>query len=364
MNRYFPCYQMILRVAGLSKSYLPKGISSLLGATAALLVFFSAGRGNSISSIAFDRKGQMYFSDFIRDRIWKIDSLGNLSIVVQGKHTHHLVIDDHDNLYGEHRNRDEENPQPGLWRMTPEGDLTEVIAGTKERRSAQYWGSVFAIDGSDNIYFVRDCQILERSASGDYAPCAGNSCGDAAWDDARKRLGHLHGSMAWGPDGLLYFTDTRTIRVVARDGITTTLNGQVVDLFADPQPGERSFERIMGLAVDAAGNILLIERENRQILKILPDGRTIPVAEMGWFWSPGGLAAVGDDLYVIENQPISLGILNELIGNPRIRKIGKDGRISTVVTVADTPTRVVTAICALLLIPMAFSLRRRLYRRA
>lgn len=301
-------------------------------AAAQLFLFCTSLRANSIASIVVDQSGSIYFSDYIRNRIWKLETGGKPTIWIRGKHTHHLVLDQTDTLYGE-------DVPPGgstraLWQMTPEGTLTEVLHARRKGRALDYEGTVFTIDGLGNLDYLRDCQIVRLAADGRVTPWAGRRCTGAVWKSDTLRYGHLHGSLAWGPDSVLYFSDARTVRRVSPDGQITTLDGHPVTLFANPQPGEHRFGRVMGLAVDSEGSLFVAERRTRSVERIGRDGHMHRVVRLSAFWSPTGLGMAGRDLYLVTELRVPIpGFLAGLIGNPTIRRLSQDGQITTIATI-------------------------------
>jgi sugar lactone lactonase YvrE len=298
---------------------------------AALLCLPCAARANSIASVVADRAGHVYFSDYVRNRVWKVEPDGRLTEWVRRKHTHHLVADENGTLYGE--DVPPRGGTPELWEMTPEGVLTDVFRARRMGHAASYRGTVFTIDKSGTLLYLRDCQIVRLTAAGELEPWAGRRCGGDVWASDTLRYGHLHGSLAWGPNGVLYFSDARTVRRVAPDGSVTTLSGRPVTLFADPQPDERRFDRAMGIAVDGSGNIYVADRRDRSIRRLTPNGKETTVARLPFFWSPTGLGRAGDDLYVVANLRFSTpGFLSGVIGSPAVFKITPDGRLTALAT--------------------------------
>jgi len=291
-------------------------------------------RANGIASVVVARDGSVYFSDHLRNRVWKVQRDGRLVAWVSGKHSHHLIIDENGTLYGEHVPQG--RGEPSLWEKTTDGPATEIFRSSHMGQALSYPGSVFTMNPSGDLEFVRECQLVRISRTGSPVPWAGRRCPGEVFRDATLRYGHLHGSLAWAPAGVLLFSDARTVRRVLPDGQVTTLAGKPVTLFAPPQPGELAFDRIMGLVVDPAGNPVIAERGSRSIRRIEPSGRTTTIAKLSLFSTPIGLGSSGADLYVMTALRMATpGFLAGLVGNPTLRKISPDGRSRVIAS----PTR-------------------------
>jgi hypothetical protein len=92
-----------------------------------------------------------------------------------------------------------------------------------------------------------------------------------------------------------------------------------VDLFAEPRPDERRFDRVMGLAIDLNGNLFIADRKTRRIIRIAPGGGETVVATLGALTSPIGLGISGEDLYVVAESRLPVpAFLTGLAGSPRL----------------------------------------------
>lgn len=300
---------------------------------ALVLVLSAAGaRANSIASIVVERNGDVYFSDYVRDKIWKVDGTGVLSVALSNRHGSHLVLDGSGAIYGE--NRPNRGGDATIWRLEPGGAAEEVFRPVRRGRAASYRGTVFTIDARGALLYLKDCQIVRLGEDGELRALTQRECHENAWSDPLIVYGHLHGSLAWGPDGALYFSDGRTIRRVRSDGEVTTLDGRPTSLFAGRLSGEGRYESLMGLAVDERGNVYAADKESRTILRFRPNGKTELVAQLGMFWSPIALALSRTGVYVLVNLRFPTpGFLSGVFGNPTLQKITPDGRITTVSTV-------------------------------
>jgi sugar lactone lactonase YvrE len=306
-----------------------RNLPGVLVFLAVLSAFSPPVRANGIATAVVDRSGNLYFSDYIRNRVWRVAPGGALSVWVRGKHTHHLALDDNGALYGE-----EISPRgiaQGIWEASPDGLVSDLFRAERKGHSATYRGTVFTIDRSGTLLYLRDCQIAKLTADGRLESWAGRRCSGDVWKSDTLRYGHLHGSLAWGPDGTLYFSDARSVRRVALDGTVTTLGGKPVTLFADPQPGEARFDRGMGLAVDSKGNVYVADSRDRAVKRVEKEGSTTIVGRLPFFWSPIGLGLSGETLYVVANLRIPTpGFLAGVVGNPSVFSLTPAGKLTTV----------------------------------
>lgn len=292
------------------------------------LLLFAAGDVVAHPSwgVVVDRNDQVYFSDL--ETIWKIDSQGKLSVFragVSGRHIHDLAIDEDGNLYGADYSYE---PAAGsyinaIWKMTPAADFNYILAPTKELPR----GMSIVRDRVGNTYYVeqnnhlkQETLLLKRTPDGKASVFAGGAYGHADGQGAQARFSSIVG-MAFGPDGSLYLADDKSVRKVTMDGVVTTLaNGIDVKGSADAP----AWGSLMGLTVNAQGDVYVADYRNRLVLKVTQAGAVTTVAQPEQEWSPTGVAASrSGDIYILEFR-----FTRPSTYTPRVRKLAPDGKVT------------------------------------
>ena len=291
----------------------------LVAATMALAAPAAAHEG---WGIVVDPHGRVYFADIPANAIWRIPSGGKVERVAE-KHSHALVLDSAGNLYGS--NPHLTLPIRSAWRLAPDGRLTDVIAPTENLPLGL---QSFTIDGAGNVYSAnaRDARtpemlLLKRSPDGRISRLAGSTVGHADGAGAEARFQGIDG-MAWGPDGLLYVADGPYVRRIDADGTVSTLAG--------PISQRRWDEDLMGIVIDASGNVYAADHPGRRVLLITPAGSVSTVLRTGSIWAPTGIAVAPDGLYLLEHLRMPLAILGDLAVGPyaRVRRVSADGKVT------------------------------------
>ncbi len=292
--------------------------------------------------IVVDATGQVFVGDIPANVIWRISRRGNVEKVVMGKHSHALVLDAAGNLYGS--NPHLTLPIRSVWRLNPNGQLTDVIPPTEKLSLGL---QSFVMDGAGNMYSVNarnartaELRLLKRSPDGEITTVAGSTVGHEDGTGSQAKFLGIDG-MAWGPDGVLYVADGPYIRRVAPDGAVSTLG-------VGPLTERKWDEDLLGVAVDARGNVYAADHANRRIRRITPAGAVSTVLRTGSFWAPTGITVASDGLYVLEHLRMPLAILGDLAVGPylRVRRVSGDGGVTQLARIwgrRSVATAVVTA---------------------
>jgi sugar lactone lactonase YvrE len=287
--------------------------------------------------IVVDRNNQIYFSDI--ETVWKIDAQGKLTVFragVSGTHVHEINLDENGNLRGVDNSYEPATQRfsTALWTMTPEGKFSYVVAPTFDPPKAMTnWkdsaGNSYYIGQSDNT--TRKIFVLKRTPDGEVSTLAGNR---KVGDEYRQVALYNLAGTAFGSDGALYFADHGNVHKVTIDGAMTRLAGPLaIENRADSPIPDSSVTNLFGIALDEQRNIFVADYGNRRVLKITSDGAISTIASAEKPWTPTGVALKDGNLYILE-----FGFTPPSTYLPRVRKLSVDGKITTLVTLAENTT--------------------------
>jgi sugar lactone lactonase YvrE len=314
--------------------------------------------------IVVDRKGQIYFSDIPTNTIWRITREGKLEAFLRNKHSHALVLGEDGSIYGTQEHH--ATAIGGVWRIGPDGGSSNIFTPAPDFPLNLH---PFTIDREGNIYSTNSISfpnqsdkaaLLKATPNGSVTALAGGIRGHRDGRGSEAQFSGIDG-MAWAADGSLYITDGVYVRRVTMDGVVTTLGKGAL---TNPSYGED----LMGLAVSPGGGVYVADYSQRRLLFLMPDGNIRTVLATGWFWSPTGVVAVGEDLYVLEHLRMPLVILGDIgVGAyARVRKVSPDGTVERIATVWGRNTfafaLAVFAILALFIFVWRFRRRRKIRR--
>jgi hypothetical protein len=288
-------------------------VRALLAAVLFLL-FASPAAAHPSRGIAVAPDGRVYYSDLFK--VWTIAPNGRVSLVRDGggRHTHEIFLDRNGALYGEEvdYNPGTQSYRAAIWRYTPGwgsryvyGPTGLPVPGMGVFRDAR--GCTFQADETRAkalvLYKLCPGGRLQRFAAGPNPP--------------RVLLSNIGGA-AFGPDGSFVFRHGGTVHRLSPSGRLTTLaSGFAVEN--------------MGIAVDAAGALYVVEQGRRRIVKADRSGRRSIVAMSPKPWSPTGVAPWRGSLYLLEATEYMRGRPERV----RVRKLspGAAPRVLAVTTI-------------------------------
>jgi len=281
--------------------------------------------------IAVDNQGLVYVSDL--ETVWKIDAQGRQSVFragLSGRHTHELTIDEAGNLYGEDLSYEPSTQRytTAIWKMTPAGSFSYVLAPTSNPpKGMSIWK-----DRNGNTYLAQqksnsDPQVflLKRTPNGDVTTLIGSR---ENGDEFRQVVLYDIGGMAFGTDGSLYLTDRANIQKVTMAGEVSTMARNIAAENSPNQNGQSEHTSLLGLTVDASGNVYAADFGNRRVLKITPSGNITTLLRAEESWSPTGVAFRNGELYILESGTAA--------NNPRVRKLSSDGKVSVLAIIGNS----------------------------
>ncbi len=267
------------------------------------------------SGIVVDKYGQVYFTDTGKG-VWKIDTNGKLTYLPASRF-HWMTIDpigyfaESPKSFGEY-----------FERVTPQSNKPTLIMCSD-------FPLVVGKDG--NIYYAdtrpSSTKIMRRTPNGKESVLASN------------KIFEFISGIAVGADGSLYITEANnananTIRKITMDG-TVSIIATFVGKSGKDLPLETVPSYCRGLVVDSTGSIYVASTGSRSVLKITPQGKITTILQTKSPWTPTGVAVFHGEVYVLEWHdvtPKNLEVRSAWI--PRVRKIGRDGKVTTLATVS------------------------------
>jgi sugar lactone lactonase YvrE len=191
-----------------------------------------------------------------------------------------------------------------------------------------------AVDAKGNVYVAdggESNRIRRISVAGVVSTLAGGREGFADGAGTAAAF-NTPSALALDHEGNLYVADTgnHAVRRIAPDGTVTTIAGNGTPGFADGNGTGARFNGPVGIAVDDAGIVYVADTYNDRIRRIARDGTVTTVAGIGQPGQADGaaaLAAFDTPTAIAAAQDGALYVADT--GNDAIRKIGKDGTVST-----------------------------------
>jgi hypothetical protein len=288
--------------------------------------FVSVAPAHPASAIVVDNEGQVFFIDSGR-AVMKIDRQGKLQVIHEIKDGHWMALD----------------AQGAFSSATPRYFQRITADSVKPALIYAGGGAPLVVNSDGNLYYAsgdRDDRpgglaLIQETPDGRRTPFS------PALTKALHQIDDGVTGLASGPDGSLYVACWTAVFNVKMDGTVKRLAHPINvkgcdEDKADHKPANR-LPLLRGLAVDPAGTMYAAATSCHCVIKITSDGAVETVLQAERPWSPTGVAIHGRDLYVLEytnaNGPATEG------WRPRVRKLGPDGVVSTLVTMGSDPAR-------------------------
>jgi sugar lactone lactonase YvrE len=326
--------------------------------------------------MAVDREGRVIFLDSSRARVWRIEPDGKLTAIASGIHADNLVQDFEGNLYAQNVNQT-------LWKIAPDGSVTPVHLPARAAQAGRVGSldELLAVDRDGNFYvsngnefYRRSPQILKITRQGEIIPFVGGEPGHADGCGGDALFSHIR-SAAWGPDGALYVTDGPRVRRITLDGQVTTVAGALRPSLTDTptalenrpwlrKENPAEFGRLLGIAVDEQGNVLVVDSDNFRVCRIGRDGVLTTIHRTRLPLKPAGVTVSGENVYVMDLRfvPMPWNLVT-WFDTHRIQRIAPDGGATNVATVGGGGGYVVATVLAGILLSVWWLRRRRQERR-
>jgi sugar lactone lactonase YvrE len=199
-------------------------------------------------------------------------------------------------------------------------------------RFSDPFGVAVATDGSVYVADAGESNRIRRlTPQGQVTTLAGGGEGHADGAGAGASF-NTPSALALDAAGNLYVADTGNNRVrrVTPEGSVTTIAGEGSAGFRDGAAAQAQFDAPVGVALDGDGNVYVADTYNDRVRLITKDGQVRTLAGAG---RPG--LADGSAAEALFDTPCALAVndAGEVYvadtGNNRLRKVTKDGQVST-----------------------------------
>ncbi len=273
------------------------------------------------SGIVADDQGNVYFTATgeWQPGLWRIDPMDQVTrLSTTGAHW--LALDPRgsfadSDLEGWFRQR----ISPWLKRVSLAGSRASVL-------QADGSPSVVTVDG--DLCYVKGLELARLSPDGKVTNVAAGS------KETVDKLGGIKG-LARDEAGVIYATCPSAILTISTNGKFQTFMHPVkvpdCDNYLPPNTPAEFAPYLTGLTVGPDGAIYAAATGCRRIIRISPKREVTVLLKAEPPWSPTGVALQGQDVYVLEHTHANDDTHE---WQPRVRKLARDGKISTVVTIA------------------------------
>ncbi len=284
------------------------------------IVFVSLSLAHPSSGIVVDQNGQVYFSDLFRGLL-RVDERGQVT-TVQKEGGHWLALDKTGSF--SRVNFEKSKHWPRWFKRRTPANIKPALIGDG--------GSPLVVGQDGNIYFVCDDERMIPGGLqiGRLSPDGKETLLNPSLRQTSEKLGGIKG-LAAGPDNSLYATYAKAVLKITLDGRFTTLVNPVVVNDCDLNVPSNESPWLRGLAVDSRGIVYVAASGCGRVLKITPGGKVTTVLKAEKPWAPSGVAIHNDDVYVLEH--INPNSEAHEDWPPRIRKVGRDGKVRTLATI-------------------------------
>ena len=273
------------------------------------------------SGIVVDEQGNVYFNG--GRGLGKIDPQGKLTYIGNRTGGHWLCLDADGSF---------SRSQPKYFeRVTPDGVKPALIFADGGSPIAVLRDGLLYYASGDETMTPGGLQVTRQSPSGEISIFP---------PDGIKTTG-AQGitGLAPGPNGDLYIAQPSAVLKLKMDGTLTTLANPIelkdCDMDYPDHTPRIPLPALRGLAVDADGTVFAAAVGCHALVKISPGGKVETVLKVERPWSPTGVAVHRGDVYILEYTNANGSRAEGW--RPRVRKLLRDGSLTTLVEVPREP---------------------------
>lgn len=340
-----------ISLTGVVTSFVGAGVSGYVDAVGVAAKF------DVISAIAMDASGNIFVPDSYNLVIRKITpdgtvssfagsylsygSVNGLGAAAKFRLPYGIAIDPDNNLYVS------DVSLSNIRKITPQGLVTSFVGslpnssiteqlfdGTNE--AANFFspqGLLFNTDGNLYIADTKNDAIRKATPEGIVTTVAGSHRGSGIQDGIGNAASYkLPTGILVNSDGILFVADATNnqIRKIGLDGMVSVYAGSGIIGNTDGAVATARFSNPTNIALDANGNMFVVDKDNHKIRKITPAGIVSTFAGSGvpGFADGVGTAAQFRNPYGIAIDPNGNIFVTDA-SNYKIRKITPTGVVST-----------------------------------
>ncbi len=261
-----------------------------------------------------------------------------------------VAVDPAGNIYLSHRSKNR------IRKISPDGIITTVAGngtagysgdGGPALKATLNFPAGLTLDSENNLYIAdrNNHRIRKVTPDGIITTVAGTGVPGFGGDEGPALLAPLHlpSDVAMGPKGGLYISDrsNNRIRKVNQDGIITTVAGLGIAGFGGDfgRAVDALLKYPFGISLDRHGNLYIADRGNNRVRKVDANGIITTFAgdsmhSFGGDYGPATYSSLAYPTDVVVDAEDNVYIADR--NNNRVRKIDRQGVITTFMGVGDT----------------------------